>query len=417
MRTLFKLSILLLLLGAAAATAFVWFALADRPLVTASSVLSHEDIARAKAILQRHDPRAQPAGTTRTIELGEQDLNLAANYLLKKVADGDTRLALHADRLQLQATVRLPPLVGPRYLNIRGTIDAADGRPRLSNLRVGRVPVPDGIARRLLRVLLERWAARGRLDAAADVIERLQLLPDRVRLSYRWDPGLLDQARDTLLTAADLESLRYYHDQLLELQAAGHGLRGPVVELLQPLFAAALVRSRTRDAAAENTALLTVLGTWASHRDTRRLVPESSQRPQRFRLRLQRRIDFAQHFLTSAALAARGDSTLSDAVGLFKEIADSDRGSGFSFADIAADRAGTRFGELASRSAGDAARVQRLMAAGVDDDDIMPAAADLPENMDTRAFQARFGQVGSPAYRSMMREIETRIDASGLYHD
>ena len=45
------------------------------------------------------------------------------------------------------------------------------------------------------------------------------------------------------------------------------------------------------------------------------------------------RKDFAQHFLASAALAARGDSTLSNAVGLFKEISDTDRGSGFSFTD------------------------------------------------------------------------------------
>ena len=41
---------------------------------------------------------------------------------------------------------------------------------------------------------------------------------------------------------------------------------------------------------------------------------------------------------------------LSDVIGLYKEIEDSRGGSGFSFNDIAADRAGTRFGEKAVAS-------------------------------------------------------------------
>lgn len=190
-----------------------------------------------------------------------------------------------------------------------------------------------------------------------------------------------------------------------------------MVELLRPLFALAAERSATADPVAENTALLTLLGTWASRGDLRRLVPGRAQTPASFRLKLRRRVDFARHFLTSAALAARGDAALSEAVGLFKELSDTDHGSGFSFTDIAADKAGTRFAALATGSPGQARWVQQRLAAGVQDGDLMPNAADLPEHLSGEAFASRFSHVGSPAYREMVAEIEGRIAACGLYHD
>ena len=190
-----------------------------------------------------------------------------------------------------------------------------------------------------------------------------------------------------------------------------------MLDLLEPLFASAQTRSIEHDPVAENSALLTLLGTWASRQDLSRLVPDSPLRPHPFHLRLRGRKDFAQHFLTSAALSARGDSTLSDAVGLFKEIADTDQGSGFSFADLAADRAGTRFGELAVKSTASALRVQRRLAAGAGDQDLMPVADDLPENLRSGDFEQHFGSIGSPAYQQMMDKIEARIDACTLYRD
>ena len=49
---------------------------------------------------------------------------------------------------------------------------------------------------------------------------------------------------------------------------------------------------------------------------------------------LNRRDDFPKHFIISAALAAHAGTPLSDAVGVYKEIADSRGGSGFSFGTL-----------------------------------------------------------------------------------
>ena len=417
MRALIKLFFLLILLSLLAVLAIAWFALSDAPLVAKPAQLSHQDIARARNILRQNDPRNIPPGTHHIIEISAKDLNLAADYLLQQLARGSAKLTLTTDRLHVQTSLHIPRVPWRNVVNVDSTIQTRDGHPEITALRLGALNIPDRLANLAARQLFDYLYARARLDDDSDPIRQLQLLPERLRLTYRWDPALLDKARDTLMSGSDLQALRAYHDLLVDLQARGVGTRGSVLDLLKPMFATALERSRERDPIEENTALLTVLGTWAGRQNIGRLVPGSARRPRYFRLKIQRRTDFGQHFLTSAALAARGDSALSDAIGLFKEISDTDYGSGFSFTDIAADRAGTRFGELATRSQDDARRLQQRMAAGVVEGDIMPPARDLPENMHSEEFKQRFGHVGSPAYRQLMDEIERRINTCSLYQN
>ena len=110
------------------------------------------------------------------------------------------------------------------------------------------------------------------------------------------------------------------------------------------------------------------------------------------------RSDFPQHFTISAVLAATAGSPLSDAVGLYKEVDDSRGGSGFSFNDIAADRAGTRFGELATATESGAARLYKFKARGLQETDLFPEVKDLPEFMPEPEFKRRYGGIGQPAY-------------------
>lgn len=415
MRALIKLLFVLVLLALPLLAGIAYFALAERPLVTERQTLSHEDIARAKAILQQNDPRRLPAGSSQVIRIAPQDLNLAANYLLQKAADGKGRIAL-ADRLmRIQATLHLPQLPMRNYVNIDAGITSEGGKPRITRLQIGSVPVPNMLSNAALEALLDGLLARHGHHTFDELIQDLRLTPDALQLTYRWDAELIDQARDTLLGDEDRAALRFYHDELVRLQANGMGRKGSLVELLRAMFAAAEQRSYSYDAIEENTALLTVLGTWASRQDLKRLVPGDLARPHAFRLKLDRRTDFAQHFLTSAALAARGDSTLSDAVGLFKEINDTDAGSGFSFTDIAADRAGTRFGALLTADIDRARAAQHRLAAGIAETEILPPVRDLPEHMHGAEFRQRFGHIGSPAYHAVMQEIERRIDACTFY--
>jgi hypothetical protein len=411
-----RLVVLLLLLPPIAIGALVYFGLSSEPAPVAALELSQQDIARARKILRANDPRHTPAGSTRRVELNEQDLNLAANYLLRNYVRGTVQLGLGKDQVELAGTARLPHVPFRPHVNVTALLGNAEEQPRLAYLQIGQLTVPPVLADALLEWLLKRFRRQKEWQQALNALQRIEVTAKRISVSYRWQPQLIDAVREGLLPAAQRAALQAYYDKLIVLQAAGIGNRGSLTDLLRPLFAYAQTRDPALDPVAENRALLLVLGAWSSGRGMSALLPGAlaKRRPRHFGLKLQRRSDLARHFLLSAALAAGSDSRLADAVGLFKEISDVDAGSGFSFTDIAADRAGTRFGELAVRSAAQARRVQQRMAATFPETDLLPPIRDLPEHLSDANFAERYGSVGSPAYQAVMRTIERRLDQAPL---
>ena len=118
--------------------------------------------------------------------------------------------------------------------------------------------------------------------------------------------------------------------------------------------------------------------------------------------------------MISAALSANTGGPFADAVGIYKEVADARGGSGFSFNDIAADRAGSRLGELAEGR--ESARgLQARLGVPLKERVFMPDTSDLAESMSEPDFTQRFGGVGAPQYLRMMADIERRIAALPLY--
>jgi hypothetical protein len=146
-------------------------------------------------------------------------------------------------------------------------------------------------------------------------------------------------------------------------------------------------------------------------------VPEARDwpRPVPRTFQLRNRTDLCQHFTISALLSASAGLPVADAVGLYKELSDSRRRSGFSFTDLAADRAGAMFGLVATRSAESARRLQSRVAAGVVEDDIMPDIEGLPDGLSDAELTARFGGVGGAAYNELVQEIARRVSSLALF--
>ncbi|TWT36169.1 hypothetical protein KOR34_10700 [Posidoniimonas corsicana] len=118
------------------------------------------------------------------------------------------------------------------------------------------------------------------------------------------------------------------------------------------------------------------------------------------------RNDLLKHFFVSAALTAATDANQAHAIGVAKEIFDSNRKSGFSFVDLAADRAGVRFAQAVLSG--------ELSAIDIADDftcyAFMPAFADLPEGLSAAEFQQQYGSPTDARYLALIREIDERID-------
>jgi hypothetical protein len=122
------------------------------------------------------------------------------------------------------------------------------------------------------------------------------------------------------------------------------------------------------------------------------------------------RQDLPKHWALSAALTANFGSSLSQAMGTWKEVSDSaPGGSGFSFIDLAADRSGTGIGRLSS--ADDSAAATALKMRTASQDQLLPIRAlALAEGMSEDQFTRRFTSIDSARYDAMIKRIDAVLD-------
>ena len=173
----------------------------------------------------------------------------------------------------------------------------------------------------------------------------------------------------------------------------------------------AVDRSEAGSAVDENRAALAVVAVYVMNWSATVLAPEAPDwpRPVQRRVRLSDRRDLAQHFAVSALLSAMAGSPLAETIGFYKEVADTSGGSGFSFSDVAANRAGVRFGGAATLSLESARRLQQRVASGVSDRDIMPSVAGLPDNLTSTELTNRLGGIGGAGYVALLADIDRRV--------
>ncbi len=403
---------LLVLAGLALAAVVLVLAAAvqSEPAVTPRDAITHQDVARVLNLLRWQDPRRSQPGRPALARLHERDLEVLLAHGAQRWLSAATHVSLLKGGATVQVSARLPANPWGRWLNVELQLAETGGLPAIESCRVGRLPVPAALAEGLLVWVAERAGLSDQARVAADVVQQVRFLPQLLLVRYAWRSDSTSRVLAALVPAADQQRLRAYAEHLAALtEREKPAWDVPLVRLMGPLFD--LARQRTSaggDAAAENRAALLVLTLFANGRGMDTIVPAARQwpRPRRMRVMLGGREDLPLHFLVSAALAAEGSSPLSQAIGVYKEVTDSRGGSGFSFSDVAANRAGTRFGQ---NLVGDAARVQALLAPGPIETDLLPALDDLPEFMPEAEFLRRFGGVGAPAYEAQLAEIDRRL--------
>jgi hypothetical protein len=398
----------LTLLGLGALVVLVF--LDSRPLVPQDRTLSAAEQAWAREWLVAAKPQGLRDGERITLTLSEREANIIGNYLIDRVGQGRVDVRLTADGARVTASLGLPWDPEQRFMNLDLSLAGGERLPRIEQARLAGLPLPEN----LVQTIAERLV--NALDQAR-LLHHVDLQPDLALLTYEWHRDALANLGSGLVSADERARILTYQHVLVRY-AAAHP-KPPTIalaDLLSVVLSAAQGASQS-DPVAENRAALLALAAYTNQQHIRDPdQPDARSARTRFRpVALLGRRDLAQHFMTSAALAAQGGSALSDLVGLYKEVADSRGGSGFSFADLAADRAGTRFANLAAGNRQDAQAVQAAAREGFTTDDLMPAIDRLPEGMNAAAFAAAFQDTKSPAYRSAVAAIERDIDALRLF--
>ncbi|MFK8049832.1 MAG: hypothetical protein AB8B81_15505 [Halioglobus sp.] len=391
-------------------------------LVQPSSSLGHSDVARIRNFLRQHDPRGMYDGEIRHMEVTSRDMNLALNYALRNRDRNRSLVELTEQTATLHYTYALPENLLGSYVNMAISVVQAGTMLEVAHLKFGDLTVSGRVVNPVINAI-DRYL-RGRFEEYRGIIaavHRVELAPGEAHVIYQWQTGLAnqlqDRGRDLFLPQEDRLRVQAYYLEIAKVSRTLQGERA-FNALLQHLFTLAQTRTQSGgDARSEHRALFLALGLVVSGSAYHRLLGDEISAPHmypsRMHLTLSRRGDLAQHFALSAAISAAGGGGLADAVGIFKELNDSRGGSGFSFVDLLADRAGV---ELATRAMGsDAENIQRRMAARLNESDYMPDITNLPEGLLELEFKSRYQDLDSRDYAVVDAEIERRISACKVY--
>jgi hypothetical protein len=390
----------------------LWLAIEPIPLNSSHRQLSQNDIQRAKQILNTSPQYSQPI---RTIELNQDDLNIASNYILNHLISSSTQISLDHESLDFVITLTLPKnLFGP-YLNITFKLSKMYGFPVIQNLKIGKIAIANEFAGELIEYVIKHTPLKQYYVLAAQHISNIQINPKHLSITYL--TTFQDAAKNaSLLENQSYQSLIFYQEQLNQIILKHDpNWRLSLADLMQPLFLSAYQRSTQSNAIEENRALILAVSSYVNKEELSAYLPINLTTVKHYPVYLFKRIDMAKHFVGSAALASTGATTLAHMLGQEKELSDAQRGSGFSFIDLSADRAGLKFGQTATASPQSARHLQKAMHNIKDYRAFMPEVLDLPERMNQRIFRQRYNSVYSPAYQTMLQLIDERIAALPIY--
>ena len=414
----------LILVSVATVIGIVGFGLEQHPLVTSKENLSHKDVERAKRLLKQNDPDKLKQNSLNTLAVSERDLNLLLSYGLSRVDAFAGQLDLNVGNLNAQLTLSLPKNSFGSYLNMFTSVSHASDQLQVERFRIGELNIPPWLINPLITMIHKSLLQYDNYQRVLAQVDNINLSEDKIVVAYRWRKELKDdlksQARAFLISDHDETLIKIYEDQLIRVSSAMPNKSVSLANLLDKLFLTAQKRTANGSSAKdENRALILALAMYVNGTDVNKFLgkPSNGIHPphRRLDLRLRSRSDLAQHFLVSAAITVSANSGLADAIGLFKELDDSKGGSGFSFADLAADKAGVRFAQIATDSKKQATAIQARMSKKLSETDFMPRIDQLPESIMELEFKKRYREVGTHEYELVETEINRRIANCRIY--
>ncbi|MGE3314961.1 MAG: hypothetical protein AB7O26_07565 [Planctomycetaceae bacterium] len=400
-------------------------AAADFDFMVPSAREKQELVDRLKSTqLLSRDPKKP-----RDVKLSQIDLNILLGW--KSSLDGSrirSKVLLSDDRFLLMASVPgALPGSSQRYINANATgrvlVDEGLVKLSIDEMRLGGILLPKRTRHRLERTLAAAFQESAELQPLLTSIKTLRIHSGKVEIvaGSPWGSARNDLFESTFnrrLFSPELKFATVEQVEYLLARARMAPGRPTFEELISAAFEKAHQTSQEIDPRDANKAALLALGILVADPQLARLVdyslsPDAQNVIRRNvrRVRLRGRFDLAQHFCASGALTVTAGNEISDLIGRVKEEIDAGiPGKGFSFVDILADRAGTRFARACIESPQRAAELQEKLRFRVDTDDIFPSIEGLPERIKESELSEEFGGVGGAEYRRWLNEIEARLD-------
>jgi len=356
-----------------------------------------------------------------TISASEDDLNGLFAFGHRSIDKINGKAIITTEGFQTLATIRLPHNFIGDYLNFKVHIASSTSGLHFDKASVGHFTFSDPTLRFFAILLLDLAVGADEGKALYEAVERVVLHDKRIDIHLKPIPNMnrhvlnmrdrLSLVRDEVALMGDPKKVRYYYTQLMK--RSKNIPEGEAISLsyfIGDLFK--IAEARGGDPVVENRAAILALGiyfgSWrveqmvgAVRTDEMKKLGRNTQN-----VGLAGREDLRLHFIISAALEIASERGITHAIGEFKELLDAgDGGSGFSFVDLAADRAGVLFSEMATSPA-TAKRFQEQLAANAHEERFFPNIKNLPEGLTKKVFENYFGDVEGERYIRLVADVD-----------
>ena len=398
------------------------------PAVPVRTPSAAADATRTRGLFREFRALTEAEGAAKQIKITQSDMDSVMAFAMRALPfmRGQARLVQDAALLAISADASQIP--GGGWLNLRIKIDEFDSGLKLGSVRLGPLSLPAALVLPLVGSVLDIVLGDNLGQVAIKSIDGVSIknrtLTLGVGLTRDDRKALAKRAKDTVRTAAQISATNDVRSYTLALHgAAKDGFiqpHGSAFSFLSYAMTLANDRAKDGDLSKEIQSALHALAIYCGHVKYQNLTGDVVPRDMWRSLTgcsmatMAGRRDLRQHFFISAGLQAASDANFAFTIGEFKELLDSNRGgSGFSFDDLAADRAGIRLAKkLLSATV---AEMPSILARLRQEKDVFPKIAGLPSGLSERDFLQRYGDVDSSAYKRMLAKIEQRIDGLTLY--
>ncbi len=398
-------------------------AMVDRTPDVPEPVLPDAETASVAADLARElqgFSELPPGEAEWTLTTAELDAGARMLHRFFPVVRMDTRIT--GNGIRVYGSASLGRFIDGLWMNIRFDVPQSQNGLEFEDLRVGYLPVPVKPAILAAEKLGDRFVAPGFVDSLLKTIVAVETGPDTATatlgLSGTDTDNVSQQIMDLLQKAAGLDDIGPVHEWLWYInKAANLGLLprgGSVLPYIQFIMTGNQVRGAAKQ---DIKAALMALAVYCG--DARLSTAFGMSPPRNATTHcegttLGGRDDLKRHFLVSAGLRAARSIETATNIGEMKELFDSNVGnSGFSFDDLAANAAGIRFGELLITL--EMNQIETLGARIQSEADLLPSLDELPTGISDAEFREIYGSTDSQEYRSLITEIDRRIDDLPIY--
>ncbi len=368
-----------------------------------------------------------------TLTVTEEEVNGLFTIMSRAVPLLEGNAEVTSEKARATLSFRIPRMPVLNYINLHLGVLPSDRGLRLQRVRVGKVYIPGPIALHGGRWVADVVCGDRFASLLVHAVQSVHFDKKEATVHVRPIPDLksrivrvkrrFDFLRDSVALLGDPLLVREYYATLIEIDQNWPEKKAySLAPFIASLFDVA--QKKGGSPTEQNQAALLALAMFYGDEIIGSFVgpvktDEMKQyRRKRRRVCLKDRTDLRLHFLISAGLKIMSDRGISHAIGEFKELMDARAGgSGFSFVDLAADRAGVRFAEAATATEAEALHLQQELTGRdpLKEELFFPDIKDLPEGITQAEFERIYRNVESAEYKALVMEIDQCIARLPLY--